>query len=421
MILASKVTQTSAFLDEQSPSKVFEYRIALLDNQAVRFGDAEPDISTMPITHLDLDPTEACNLRCSYCFKGKLRGRNMSLETAKQSVRFLVKYSGAIRNISVAMLGGEPLLAFPLMKKWVPWASRYCEQRGKKLNFQVTTNGTVFDQEHHDFFRYWHIGLHLSLDGCPEVQDQERKYADGAGSSKKVEQNLPTIFSAWRTVHARSTVVPETVAHLSESYRYFCEKGFQKVAFSLAHSDRWDNPATLKVLEKEFRKVLDYHWELMKKKKRYFILTILDTFVESQKNKEPAGSICGAARGSLHVDTEGILWPCHRFNGIKPHEYFVLGSIRGGFNNTFRNCFLRIDPRRDFPPRCATCVARIACLPTCVSANWQENDNLFDPGEGYCRAKQLLYKLCQEHAETLKKQEPRQWKKYTDWITNPKD
>ena len=418
MILSHAQTNTCVDTQTQPTSKIYEYQIPLLDNKTVRFPDKEPDITKMLITHLDLDLTEVCNLSCSYCFKGKLRGQEMSLETVKQLTRFLVRYSGSAQDITIAMLGGEPLLAFPLLKEWTPWAKKYCRQRGKNLNLQVTTNGTVFQQKHHDFFRYWRIGLHLSLDGCPQAHDQERKFANGRGSSQIIEQNLPAIFSAWRTVHARSTIVPETVEYLFDSYRYFCAKGFLRVAFCLANSEKWNNPQILDTLSGEFRRVLQYHWDLMKEKKRHFTLSYFDGYVESKEKNEPISSICGAARGTLHVDADGFLWPCHRFNGLKRHEYFVLGSIWGGFNNMLRDCYMNINPLRDFVGRCKTCPANKQCLPTCICANWQINDSLFEPGQDWCRARQVIYNVCREHADQMQKQEPQQWQTYINWIKN---
>jgi len=298
-------------LDVENPkqdSTIYEYNVPRLGNKKIRFPNEEPDVSEMIITHIDMDPTEVCNLRCSYCFKGKLAGKDMSLETAKQSVRFLVKYSGSCEDIGISLLGGEPLLAFSLLKKWVPWAHRYCEQRKKTLRITATTNGTIFDQEHHDFFRAWDIGLHLSIDGAPKVQDQNRVFADGKGSSKKLEENLPRIFSAWRTIHARSTIVPENVCHLYESYKYFCDKGFYKVAFALADSDGWNNSKVLNELEIQFQKVLQYHWKHMKVHNQYYLLSYLGCYVERKDITNNPTPGCGAGRGSLHVDIDGNLW-----------------------------------------------------------------------------------------------------------------
>lgn len=413
--ICSKMKNPKCFQKKQG---FYEYSNPRLENMVFRFPDEEPDTTRMLITHIDMDPTEVCNLRCSYCFKGKLTGKHMSLETAKQAVRFLVRNSGNVKDIGVSLMGGEPMLAFSLLKKWVPWAHRYCEQRGKAFRVTATTNGTVFDDERHDFCRAWRIGLHLSIDGLPEVQDRERVYPDGSGSSKKLEENMPRIFNAWRVIHARSTIVPETLPRLSDSYQYFCEKGFLKVAFSLAGSEGWGDPKILEMLKIQFRKVLEYHWNHMKKNNRYFVVTLLDNYVEEKDKTGPIHYPCGAARGSVHVDTEGILWPCHRFAGVNPHKNLLLGSVWGGFNNNLRDCFLQIDPNKDYRQPCGQCEAKHFCKGGCIAAHWQENLDIFEPGKEYCKAMLVLYQVCKEHEEKQCKNDPKQWYTYLNWVKN---
>lgn len=394
------------------------YKAYLLDNEPISFPDEEPDTSGMAITAIDMDPTEQCNLKCSYCFKGKLAGRRMSLETAKQAVRFLVRHSGQAKDLHVSLMGGEPMLSFDLLKQWVPWTFHYCEQRAKSVSIGATTNGTVFDQERHDFCRRWQIGLHLSIDGCPAVQDRERVFRNGRGSSNRLEQNLPRIFSAWRTIHARCSIVPETVGRLSESYRYFCDKGFLKVAPALVSGCNWGDANVLATLESEYAKVLEHHWQHMKTHGRYFVLTPLDHFVRSSQSKAPQTTICGAARGMLHIDADGLLWPCHRFNGKRAHKNLILGSVWGGFNNALRDCFLRINPKQDMRQSCMDCQAKLVCGTPCVAANWQEHGDLFNVGDGYCEAFRTMHRLHVAHAERMENQDPDLWKQYAGWVFN---
>jgi uncharacterized protein len=399
----------------------FEYPVHRLDNRKVSFPDEGPDPRAVPITSLDIDPTEACNLRCSYCFKGVLTGRRMSLETAKQTVRWLVRYSRDAKQVHIALMGGEPLLSFKMLQTWVPFAHNYCRQRGKKLSLGVTTNGTVFGAQHHRFFRFWHIGIHLSIDGLPEVQDRERVFASGRGSSSKLEANIPRLLSAWPVAHARSTVVPETVERLAASYAYFCEKGFLKVAFALEAASQWDRECTIATLEDQYRKVLEYHWAHMWRNNRYYVLTTLDEYIRAlQQPREQWGqTICGAGRGMLHVDVDGLLWPCHRFNSsIGPHENLLLGSVWGGFNNRVRDCLVGIRPKHDMRVPCGECEAHGFCRTPCVAANWQSNKDIYDAGTNFCRATRVLYRVHCEHIERMQREQPDRWKQYVDWVLN---
>ncbi len=391
-----------------------------LFKRELEFPAESPPPGRMSLSALDADMTENCNLRCSYCFKGELAlRRKMTLETAQQMVRWIVAHSNGTNHLVISLLGGEPMMAFDLLKQWMPFAFNYCQQRGKNLQVGITTNLTLFTEEHLAFFRFWKIGIHASLDGIPCVQDSCRVFANGRGSSAVVERNLPRIFQAWRTVHARSTIVPETLPHLAESYQYFLEKGFLKVAFALANSEKWNASECLADLRLQIRKVLDIYFNAMRRDNRYYVLTMVDRFVRSQR--EPRQNHhCGAGRGLLHVDVEGFLWPCHRFNGIEPREELVIGHVNGGFHPARRDALLAINPITDIKAPCETCDAVRYCGCPCIAANWQTNGDLFSPGEGYCKAQQVIYREIKTYMERAAAESPEFYKQLIDWIFNYK-
>src|SRR3954468_3368859 len=72
-------------------------------------------------TCIDLDITDGCNLACSYCFKNLDHPNNMSLQTAKDGVEWLLLASGPSPQVSVNFMGGEPSLRFSMIKELVPW------------------------------------------------------------------------------------------------------------------------------------------------------------------------------------------------------------------------------------------------------------------------------------------------------------
>lgn len=399
------------------PKLQYTYKVPLLEDRPISFYDAEPDSEELPITHIDMDITERCNLACSYCFKGKLSGKPMDIETARQAVRFLVSNSGYNSEVGISLVGGEPMLAFDLLKEWVPWTTRYCFQRGKRVRIGITTNGTIFGKEHHDFFRKWSVGLHLSFDGCPEVQNQHRKFRDGRGTAETIEKNLPLIFSCWRTIHARSTITPETVDKLAKSYRYFCDLGFLKVAFAFAESDKWNNSKILQILHDQFNEILVEHWKQMKSRQQYLVLSPFTSYVERiihKNNNIHFG--CGAGRGSLLVDIHGLLWPCHRFSSsLRVHKNLLLGSIWGGFNNRLRIAFNSINQPKHFGSRCTKCKSKQICFGSCIAANWQESANLLRPPLGYCKVIRVLHEVFPRHIKEIRKTDAVFWNQFLRW------
>ena len=94
--------------------------------------DATPKTGTC-ITSIDLDITVDCNMRCVYCFKEK-RSEHMSEQTAMDAILWLIYASGHAKKLNVALIGGEPLLRFDLIKKLVPFAKRRAAYHGKSIH-----------------------------------------------------------------------------------------------------------------------------------------------------------------------------------------------------------------------------------------------------------------------------------------------
>ena len=85
---------------------------------------------------LSLEIINKCNLNCTYCYLGEKKNTYMSLETAQKAIDIAVHEANKQhdRTLMVYFIGGEPLMAFNLMK-----GGRLCEEKmpGNKLNMQV--------------------------------------------------------------------------------------------------------------------------------------------------------------------------------------------------------------------------------------------------------------------------------------------
>ncbi len=94
-----------------------------------------------PVMKIDLFLTEACNLRCDYCFVATKKAyRRMSWEVAQAAVDFLMRESQDEKYVEIVLFGGEPLLAFPLMKRGVEYAEQKAQELGKKDKSSSTQN-----------------------------------------------------------------------------------------------------------------------------------------------------------------------------------------------------------------------------------------------------------------------------------------
>lgn len=148
------------------------------------------------LAKITLQLTQNCNFRCKYCIyseESSARQRShsterMSWEVAKKAVDFLWAHSVDSKRVNVGFYGGEPLMEFQLIQRVV----EYSEERfsGKELTFNITTNGTLLNDEMIHYFQAHDISLMISLDGPKEINDRNRVFADGGGTYDAVMERI---------------------------------------------------------------------------------------------------------------------------------------------------------------------------------------------------------------------------------------
>lgn len=146
-----------------------------------------------PVRYLVLWLTTACNLRCTYCYRGDPSTRSMSLEVARTALD-LAASSGL--EFHVQMAGGEPTLEPQLMEA----IARIVREAGWPASLAVQTNGTLMDRHLIDICRRYSISVGVSLDGPPEVHERTR------GSTGATFRGLGLLARAGIPVHVTTVL-----------------------------------------------------------------------------------------------------------------------------------------------------------------------------------------------------------------------
>ena len=146
------------------------------------------------IQMLTLQVTQNCNLRCDYCiYSGKYETRqhdkkNMSFETAKKAIDYVLMHSIESENLSIGFYGGEPLLEIGFLECCIAYI--LAKGKNRKILFSVTTNGTLLTSEVYERLTRSNISISISLDGPKPIHDSARKYHDGRGSFDDIMSNI---------------------------------------------------------------------------------------------------------------------------------------------------------------------------------------------------------------------------------------
>lgn len=132
-----------------------------------------------------------CEHSCHYCQVSRVSADrtkyDMSEPTAKRALD-LVFRSPASR-LKIEIQGGEPLLNFERVRQIVASGRRRADEEGREVEFVVTTNLVLLDDEMLAFFRDQRVFLSTSLDGPAAIHDTNRP-RPGNDSHARVVANL---------------------------------------------------------------------------------------------------------------------------------------------------------------------------------------------------------------------------------------
>lgn len=99
---------------------------------------------------LTIVPTLDCNFSCAYCFENNKRHVYMSGATIDKLIEFIKKHN-SIKSLSICWYGGEPLLAFDVMNKFMDKLRN--EIKLPILSHVIITNGYHLNEDVIDFVR----------------------------------------------------------------------------------------------------------------------------------------------------------------------------------------------------------------------------------------------------------------------------
>jgi radical SAM protein with 4Fe4S-binding SPASM domain len=138
--------------------------------------------------------TNACNLRCEYCFEHNKVNRNITFDTVKKFIDYVsdnIKKWNYERPFVVAFLGGEPLLNLDIIEetmKYIQVKTMLVNSKVELLSGGATTNIVAATRREFKkiYKKYHRFELYGSMDGCPQSHDASRRYADGTGSAAEI-------------------------------------------------------------------------------------------------------------------------------------------------------------------------------------------------------------------------------------------
>lgn len=303
-----------------------------------------------------LQVTQQCNLRCKYCvYSGDYYNREhkdiaMSRETALKAIDFLFSHSSALDEVDISFYGGEPLLRFELIRELVKYIERVGE--GKKINYGMTTNGTVFTDPNLSFLEEYKFNILISLDGPKNIHNANRVFkSNGQGTFDAVMQNLHYIKKnfgkLYETITFNAVLDPALDMACVNNFFVSCDDiEFSRVSSSVIADDGrkqelvYPESFFIQTRKEEFLCFMHKLGRIDFKKITPLILAhfnqlkttgylLRDRTIQLPAVMHPSGPCIPGAR-KLFVNVKGQFFPCERVN--ESAEYGMIGNVDQGFD-----------------------------------------------------------------------------------------
>lgn len=352
-----------------------------------------------PVKTISMDLTEDCTCRCHYCFCGEKTRAVMEKDTAFRTIDWLLdkNTSGDISDLQVDLWGGEPLMQWPLARDVISYGNRRAEAMGKRIKWNMTTNGVPFTERVADDMLLAGVSFMLSLDGAKNTQDSNRPLAGGGSSYDVIIANLPNMRKVNPNLRARATIAEDDVGNMYSNFLHIHrDLGIEQYSHCLAHESAWTHES-LQTLEEQLRLIAEYYIEQKKAGNERLWVKFIDDTVGKILYPRPLNFFCGAGKGYLSVSTEGAIYPCHRFHDFsdpRPWEeqFFAIGHIEKGVTNEkVRDIFLTSNTSLEFCRGCKMAQAG-ACTGSCYAVNYTKSGHdIAIPAHSQCAEMHMVY------------------------------
>jgi hypothetical protein len=199
-----------------------------------------PPLPTGPRRDLQLFLTRRCQLRCRYCPVRK-KDEDLPLELAFKAVDFLLGSQSP--DVTLEFYGGEPLLAFDVMRRTVDYAAGRARALGKKIRFFTATNAIALDEEKLAWMARHRFLVELSWDGSPKTHNLLRKGPGQADSYRAMRRIVSRVLRSGVDLTVIVVTIPKTAGRLAENIEHLLGLGIRSLDLSYAIGVYWPLPA----------------------------------------------------------------------------------------------------------------------------------------------------------------------------------
>lgn len=279
-----------------------------------------------PIRHLVLWLTTDCNLSCSYCYRGEQASPMvMSRETALAALELAAEGG---QPFHLQMAGGEPTLEAGLIE----FVAGEVRKRGWPATMAVQTNAVALTSRLIKVLRQYEIGVGVSLDGPPQIQERLRGKAADTLRGMNALERAGVDFGVTAVVNNANLAYLPQLALLLSRYEHAKGLGLDLLVRRGRAAQGGPGMVAPRALAETMKELTQVMAWINRRRSTPLALR------ELERIKAGTGAYCQAAVGaSLAVHPNGRMYPCAQAMGdadlslgsISNPDFSKLNSLSG--------------------------------------------------------------------------------------------
>jgi len=251
--------------------------------------------------------TDACNLRCSYCYLPH-DPITMEIKVAKGAVKkafdMAKKYQSS--EIDIKYAGGEPLYTLANLLEIDKYAKELSTEQTIRYRGRIISNGTMLDSDKINAIKEANLALTISIDGLGEYNNQ-RLYSNQSSSIDDILSNIKLCIEKELYPTINIVVGEHNIEGLPSFTKWLLEHNL-KFAFSFVRNHQYSQ----EFRQLEEQKIIDgllATFEVIKANLPNYTLAHL---VSDKMNPLIAHNYsCGAGENYLVFNPKGEIAKCH--------------------------------------------------------------------------------------------------------------
>jgi radical SAM protein with 4Fe4S-binding SPASM domain len=331
-----------------------------------------------------------CNLKCSYCYAEQ--GNYPGIKEQKEMFEFddYVEVYHKIKSKfdveSICFFGGEPLLNFKTIKRFVEYL--YDNFEAVQIpKIGIASNGTIMNKEIYDFLVKYKILLATSLDGPRELNDICRKGDFFSSVHDKVLDNLSYFEAAEIKPIVQFTFNKHHVNNYKEVtswLKYFESLPISDYAIIAATTEDKNSKIDLKNTETKEKFILmceniaDYCLNNLTKKNSPLTPSLFASLIVNLSKRQKTG-VCAAGQ-SITVSPSRKFYPCHVMANTPENSVECVDNFDEKINENAKFVHVKNLKREDVE-NCKVCIAKNICAVFCKGMCKLDGGKLFHPEE----------------------------------------